>query len=302
MYNIDLPAEVGFIIETLENNGFSAYTVGGSVRDVMLSTTPDDWDVCTNAHPDDTAQIFENIGYTTIKTGIKHGTVTVVVNKNNYEITTFRIDGDYADFRRPDSVEFTGDLKLDLSRRDFTVNAMAYNPKTGMCDFFGGKTDLENKIIKCVGDAETRFNEDALRIIRALRFSSVLGFEIEEKTADAIKKCAHLLKYVAAERINCELTKLLCGKNVKPVLENFSEVIAQIVPETAATFGFCQHSKYHIYDVWQHTVNAVAGSKNIPQVRLGKTALFFVKRGRCRAFLRSLRIRKRNGVCYFKTA
>ncbi len=268
MHNIHLPADVGFIIETLKNSGFSAYAVGGCVRDVMLGKMPYDWDVCTNAHPDNTVKIFNALGFPIIKTGIKHGTVTVVINKVNYEITTFRVDGEYEDFRRPDSVEFTDDLKLDLSRRDFTVNAMAYNPKTGVSDFFGGKEDLKNGIIKCVGDAKTRFTEDALRIMRALRFSAVLDFEIEENTAKAVVECAHLLKHVAPERINVELTKLLCGKKVKAVLEKFRDVFAVIIPEISDMFDFEQHSKYHIYDVWQHTVTAVENCENQPYIRL----------------------------------
>ncbi len=205
------PTHVKNCIELLERSGYSAYAVGGAVRDSLLSKTPSDWDVTTSATPDEILSVFAD--FRTIPTGIKHGTITVLFDEDGVrlpiEITTYRVDGEYRDSRRPESVSFSKSIQDDLSRRDFTVNAMAYNENGGIIDLFGGTTDLKNKIIRAVGDPEKRFCEDALRILRAFRFAAQLEFEIEEKTFDGAKKCASLLKNIARERISAELKRLL---------------------------------------------------------------------------------------------
>ncbi len=202
---MNLPQDVNDILSELNKNNFEAYVVGGCVRDVILGKTPKDWDITTSAKPEDVKKIFPH----TFDTGIKHGTVTVVLNKENYEVTTYRIEGDYVDFRRPSEVFFTNDITLDLERRDFTINAIAYHPQFGFVDPFFGKEDMDNKLIKGVGNAEARFNEDALRMMRALRFSCQLNFSIEEKTFLAIQKLSPLIKKISFERIRDEFVKML---------------------------------------------------------------------------------------------
>ena len=224
---ITIPDNVRQAIGILEQNGYSAYAVGGCVRDSLLGLNPFDWDICTSALPEQTAECFDN--FRVIPTGVKHGTLTVIID-NPLEITTFRIDGDYLDKRRPSEVLFTRNLQDDLCRRDFTVNAMAINLNGEITDLYGGKYDLRLKLIRCVGDAETRFDEDALRIMRALRFAATLGFEIESETAKAIREKKHLLENIAAERIQKEFTKLILG-NCRNILTEFSEVIKVFLPE-----------------------------------------------------------------------
>ncbi len=224
--DINIPEHINDIIERLQNVGFEAYIVGGCVRDALLGINANDWDVCTSALPEAVKGVLE--GYNVIETGIKHGTVTAVKNGCICEITTFRSDGNYTDHRRPDSVSFTSDIKSDLSRRDFTVNAMAYSPASGLIDLFGGESDLNSKILRCVGDAKKRFNEDALRIIRALRFSACLGFQIEKNTKDAIFSCSDLIEYVARERIFNELKQLVCGDFAAEVISEFITVFEKI--------------------------------------------------------------------------
>ncbi len=204
----ELPKNVEYILSRYEETGYEAHCVGGCVRDRLMGLSPQDYDIATNAPCEVTMELFSKV----IPTGIKHGTVTVVIDDENYEITRYRIDGEYHDHRRPESVEFTDDFKLDLSRRDFTVNAMGYNSKLGLCDPFGGKEDINNGIIRTVGEPDKRFSEDALRMLRGIRFSSRLGFEIEQKTLDSITKNAHTLCEVSAERIAVELLKTLEGK------------------------------------------------------------------------------------------
>lgn len=207
MEKIILPENVAHIITLLENAGYEAYVVGGCVRDSVMGFTPHDWDIATNAKPDEVTKIFAD--YKVIPTGIKHGTVTVMMDEKGYEITTFRVDGKYSDGRRPDKVEYAESLEEDLSRRDFTINAMAFNPRTGIIDDFGGMDDIRNRVIRCVGNPFNRFEEDALRILRSVRFASVLGFEIEDYTRFAILKQAHLIKKnVARERICAEICKM----------------------------------------------------------------------------------------------
>ncbi len=223
---IAIPENVMTALEILGKNGYSAYAVGGCVRDSLLGNKPDDWDICTSALPEQTAECFA--GYRVIPTGVKHGTITVIIGKP-LEITTFRIDGDYLDNRRPSEVSFTRKLEDDLCRRDFTVNAMALSASGEITDLYGGRKDLEAKLIRCVGCAETRFEEDALRIMRALRFASVLGFEIESETAKAIHSKKHLLRNIAAERIVKEFTKLLCG-GCTEILREYADVIKIFLP------------------------------------------------------------------------
>ncbi|MBQ5823798.1 MAG: CCA tRNA nucleotidyltransferase [Clostridia bacterium] len=225
--NIAIPDNVLHAMAILEQNGHSAYAVGGCVRDSLLGHKPYDWDICTSALTEQMEECFAD--FRIIPTGVKHGTLTIIVDEP-LEITTFRIDGDYLDNRRPSGVLFTRNLSDDLCRRDFTVNAMALNSRGEITDLYGGREDLEAKRIRCVGDAETRFDEDALRIMRALRFASTLGFEIEEKTASAIHAKKHLLKNIAAERIQKEFTKLLTG-NCCEILAEFSDVISVFLPE-----------------------------------------------------------------------
>ncbi len=213
-----LPSNTEYIIETLQKNGYEAYAVGGCVRDMLNSDTPHDFDITTSAEPEVVISLFEK----TVPTGIKHGTVTVIINGVPNEVTTYRTDGEYRDHRRPDSVIFVKSLREDLARRDFTVNAMAYNKRDGLKDFFGGKQDIQNRILRAVGEPERRFYEDALRILRLFRFSSVLGFNIEENTLKAALEYAPTLKSVSAERIYSELLKTLCGKKpaaLKPLTD-----------------------------------------------------------------------------------
>ena len=204
-----LPQDVQFIIDTFKENSYEAFIVGGCVRDTLLNREINDYDITTNALPDITISLFDK----TIPTGLKHGTITVLLNKEPYEITTYRVDGEYTDSRRPDEVKFVTHIKEDLSRRDFTINALAYSPYFGFKDFFNGKDDLEKKLIKSVGDANKRFNEDALRMLRGIRFASQLSFTIEEKTFDAIKLNSELIRHVSYERINVELIKTLLSNN-----------------------------------------------------------------------------------------
>lgn len=263
---IKIPNDVKAVMDVLTKNGYKAYVVGGCVRDSLMGREPHDWDVTTDAAPEQIKEIFAS--FRTVDTGIKHGTVLIVSGKTPVETTTFRIDGEYSDNRHPDSVTFTKNVCDDLARRDFTINAMAYNETDGIIDPFGGRNDIENRIIRCVGDADTRFNEDALRIMRAVRFSSVLGFNIEEKTAESILENKNLLSGIACERITAELMKLLCGDNVFNVLSEFRSVIGVFIPELKLEFDFKQYGKKHGYDVWMHTVHTVNNIENDPILRL----------------------------------
>lgn len=227
--DINIPREVETALNILIGNGFEAYIVGGCVRDSLLGTAPNDWDITTSARPDEIKDCFQN--YRTINTGLKHGTLTVLISGMPIEITTYRIDGRYSDNRRPDSVLFTNNLSHDLKRRDFTINALAYNDG-GIVDLFGGIEDIENKIIKCVGDPYERFNEDGLRILRALRFASVLNFRIEDKTSAAVLENRNLLNNISKERISGEFNKLLTGGNFHEIMSGYRGVIQVFIPET----------------------------------------------------------------------
>lgn len=263
--HISLPSPVLQLIETLNRAGFAAYAVGGCVRDALRGVTPPDFDIATDATPEQVTALFAD--ERVVATGLAHGTVTVILSDLPMEVTTFRKESGYGDHRHPDSVQFTSQLKEDLARRDFTVNAMAYHPAEGLMDFFGGQADLENRIIRCVGDPDERFNEDALRILRALRFASVLGFTIEPATAKALHSHREDLGFVANERICAELLKLLCGQEVATILREYVDVITTILPELTDCVGFEQHSRYHIYDVYEHTLHSVAAIPNDPILR-----------------------------------
>ena len=262
---MDMPKNVDTAINLLQSAGFEAYAVGGCVRDSLLGKTPNDWDITTSAKPEDMKSVFAD--FHCIDTGIKHGTVTVVIDGEPLEITTFRLDGEYEDNRHPKSVTFTADLGADLGRRDFTVNAMAYSKKTGTVDLFGGQNDLKNKIIRCVGDPDRRFNEDALRILRALRFASALDFEIEEKTAQSLLKNRALLGNISEERIAKELLKLVCGKGAKRILTDFAPVLFEILPELQPMYKNSHDNPHHCYDIYEHTLIAVESIDPEPTLR-----------------------------------
>lgn len=262
---MDMPKNVDTAINLLQSAGFEAYAVGGCVRDSLLGKTPNDWDITTSAKPEDMKSVF--INFHCIDTGIKHGTVTVVIDGEPLEITTFRLDGEYEDNRHPKSVTFTSDLGADLGRRDFTVNAMAYSKMTGTVDLFGGQNDLKNKIIRCVGDPDRRFNEDALRILRALRFASALDFEIEEKTAQSLLKNCVLLGNISEERISKELLKLVCGKGAKRILTDFAPVLFEILPELQPMYKNSHDNPHHCYDIYEHTLIAVESIDPEPTLR-----------------------------------
>lgn len=262
---MDMPKNVDIAINLLQSAGFEAYAVGGCVRDSLLSKTPNDWDITTSAKPEDMKSVFAD--FHCIDTGIKHGTVTVVIDGEPLEITTFRLDGEYEDNRHPKSVTFTSNLGADLGRRDFTVNAMAYSKMTGTVDLFGGQNDLKNKIIRCVGDPDRRFNEDALRILRALRFASALDFEIEEKTAQSLLKNRALLGNISEERIAKELLKLVCGKGAKRILTDFAPVLFEILPELQPMYKNSHDNPHHCYDIYEHTLIAVESIDPEPTLR-----------------------------------
>ncbi|MDO4544352.1 MAG: HD domain-containing protein [Clostridia bacterium] len=267
---LQIPQNVKYILEKLNARGFEAYVVGGCVRDAIRKQVPHDWDICTSASPDEMKLVFAEEHL--VETGLKHGTLTVVLDGEQYEVTTYRIDGDYSDGRHPDSVTFTRSLVEDLSRRDFTMNAIAFSSSNGFADPFHGADDIRKGIIRCVGNPNQRFHEDALRILRAMRFASVLQFSIEKETAAAMFANAELLKKISAERVRDELCKLLLGQNAGKVLMQFKDVLAVVIPEIAPCFGFQQNNPYHIYDVWEHTVYAVDAAPNDLYVRL--TMLF----------------------------
>lgn len=251
---IDIPEKVAYIINTLILHGFEAYAVGGCVRDSILGRLPEDWDITTSAKPEEVKGIFPR----TIDTGILHGTVTVMIEKEGFEITTYRIDGEYEDNRHPNKVEFTPSLEEDLKRRDFTINAMAYNDKEGLVDCFGGIEDIESKTITCVGNPSDRFDEDALRILRAVRFAGQLGFTIEEHTKESMKKKAENLKNISAERIRVELDKLLRCDHAELLKEAYETHITKIVlPELDKMIETKQNNPHHIYTVGEHCIKSV---------------------------------------------
>ena len=280
MCTIPLPAGVARALSMMENAGYEAFIVGGCVRDALMGIPPKDYDITTSALPEETKAVFRE--YRVIETGIQHGTVTVMMEGMPLEITTYRTEGTYSDNRHPDSVSFTTSLREDVARRDFTMNAIAYSPTRGLIDHFGGEADIRAGIIRCVGDPDTRFREDALRMMRGIRFASVLGFRIEENTAAAIRGNKERIPTVSAERIRVELTKLLCGVNVKNVLMDWWDVLGVVIPEILPMHNFDQKTPYHIYDVWEHTAVAVSETPPVTHLRLsaflhviGKPSSFF---------------------------
>ena len=254
MVIIKLPKHVKYIIETLEQNGYEAYAVGGCVRDSILGREPNDWDITTSADPYEVKKLFSH----TIDTGLQHGTVTIMLEHVGYEVTTYRIDGDYEDSRHPKEVTFTKSLEEDLKRRDFTVNAMAYNDRDGLIDLFHGMDDIQKKVIRCVGNAEERFTEDALRIMRAVRFSAQFGYEIELETKKAIVKLAPNLKNISAERIREELIKLLVSDHPDYIRIAYETgITAQILPELDVCMETKQNTPHHMYTVGEHIIHSL---------------------------------------------
>lgn len=263
---MQLPPYVSETLSTLESAGFEAYVVGGCVRDSLLGLEPHDFDLCTNALPEQIAEVFAT--KTVIPTGIQHGTVTIIMDNHPLEITTYRTESGYHDHRHPDTVQFVSTIEQDLSRRDFTVNAMAYHPIRGIVDPFGGAVDIEKRLLRAVGDPKQRFEEDALRILRALRFASVYGLEIEEKTKQGLLACAPLLTGIAAERAQAELKRMLTGEHINKAIYDLYPVLFPILPELKATQGVEQHSRYHHLDVLMHILTAVASAEPDMTVRL----------------------------------
>ncbi len=254
MIKIDLPKNVKFIIDTLESAGYEAYAVGGCVRDSILGRTPNDWDITTSAKPLETKALFKK----TFDTGIKHGTISVLLGKEIYEVTTYRIDGEYEDARHPKEVTFTAELKEDLLRRDFTINAMAYNPTSGIVDLYGGIEDLKNHVIRCVGVPHDRFSEDALRIMRAVRFAAQLDYTIEEKTQEAIRELAGTLSKISAERIQVELIKLLTSDHPEFLKLAWELGITKVIlPEFDRAMESEQNNPNHAYSVGEHSLKVM---------------------------------------------
>lgn len=263
---IQLPEKVHKIIETLETAGYEAYAVGGCVRDSILGRKPDDWDITTSAKPGEIKNLFPR----TVDTGIKHGTVTVLLAGEGFEVTTYRIDGDYEDGRHPNEVTFTANLREDLRRRDFTINAMAYNDRSGLVDIYGGISDMENQVIRCVGNAEERFGEDALRMLRAVRFSAQLGYRIDEATGEAVKKLAPNLQKISAERIQTELVKLVTSPHPDYLRIAYRlGITAQVLPEFDLCMETPQRHKHHCYNVGEHILHSMLAVEADKVLRLG---------------------------------
>ena len=262
---IELPEKVRLIINCITEAGYEAYAVGGCIRDSILGRVPDDWDITTSATPLEVKKLFRR----TIDTGIQHGTVTVMLDKEGFEVTTYRIDGKYEDGRHPEEVTFTPNLEEDLKRRDFTINAMAYNEQDGLVDLFGGMQDIQAKIIRCVGDPIARFNEDALRIMRAIRFGAQLGYEIDSETKQAIKELAPNLTKISAERIQVELTKLLVSPHPEAMRTVYETGVADVImPEFAAIMETQQNHPHHSYSVGEHTIRAMQKVEGRKELRL----------------------------------
>ena len=262
---IRLPAHAARAIEQLEGAGFETWAVGGCVRDSLRGAAPHDWDLCTAARPEQMKAVFA--GERVLETGLKHGTLTLLTDGGPLEITTFRADGGYSDGRHPDAVRFVGSVEDDLARRDFTVGAMAWHPARGLCDPYGGLNDLQDGILRAVGDPDARFTEDGLRILRAVRFASQLGFAVEPQTAAAMRRQLARLNCVAAERVREDLTRMLCGRFVQRALLSYRDVLAAVLPELVPMFDCAQQNPHHLYDVWEHSVRAVGQVPAVPALR-----------------------------------
>ena len=271
---IALPEKVTMIIENLRMHGYEAYAVGGCVRDSILAKKPEDWDITTSAKPEEIKRLFSR----TVDTGIEHGTVTVLLGKESFEVTTYRIDGAYEDSRHPKEVVFTNKLEEDLKRRDFTINAMAYNDEVRLVDVFGGMKDLNRHLIRCVGEPKERFSEDALRILRAVRFSAQLAFPIEPVTAEAIRELAPTLANISAERIQAELVKLLMSNHPERLQDAYELGITKVIlPEWDAMVGVEQNTPHHRYDVADHTLHAM---KNVKKDKILRLTMLFHDMGK----------------------
>ena len=276
---IALPEGAAVIMDRIERAGHSAWAVGGCVRDSLRGVQPNDWDIAVSSLPGETMQLMG--GLRALPTGLKHGTVTVRAAGADYEVTTYRVESDYSDGRHPDTVSFVDNIEDDLARRDFTIIAMAWHPGRGLCDPFGGRSDLAHGLIRAVGDPSARFTEDALRILRGLRFASKTGFAIEEQTVQAMRGCVPLLANIAAERIRAELLGLLGGRYVGRVLMQYADLITAVLPELAPMVGHGQFNPYHKFDIWEHTVRVVEAAPGDPILRMalllhdsGKPATF----------------------------
>lgn len=286
---IQLPEKVNQIIHTLQSKGYEAYAVGGCVRDSILGRVPDDWDITTSATPMETKALFSR----TFDTGIEHGTITVLIDKDAFEVTTYRVDGKYEDSRHPSEVTFTRSLSEDLLRRDFTINAMAYNTQEGLVDIFGGINDLNHKTIRCVGNARARFGEDALRILRAVRFAAQLGFEIEEETREGIMELAPTLANISAERIQVELIKMLISPNPGMMRTAYELGITKVfLPEFDELMKTTQETPHHMYDVGEHTLKSIEAIRPDKVLRL--TMLFH---DIAKPMMKTM---DQNGVAHFK--
>lgn len=293
---INLPDDVQEIMSVIKEYGANSYVVGGCVRDSILGRDPHDWDICTPALPGELLVEFEEKGYRVIPTGLQHGTITVYLNGNNYEITTFRRDGEYSDGRHPDTVEFTSDLIYDLERRDFTMNAIAYNPEEGLIDPYCGYEDIQDRRIRCVGNPDCRFQEDGLRILRALRFSVQLGFKIELFTKRAMIENRSLLNKISFERINSEFVKMIESSNshhARMLLLEFEDVLAEFIPELKSTFGFEQNNPYHRYPVYEHILTVLKECTDTDIIT--KLAAFFHDIGKPHCYQND-----KNGIRHFK--
>lgn len=274
MSYIEIPAGAEQVLEVLHKAGFEAYVVGGCVRDSILGRIPGDWDITTSASPQEVKRLFDR----TVDTGIAHGTVTVLIGKEGYEVTTYRIDGAYEDFRHPKEVTFTSSLIEDLKRRDFTVNAMAYSHETGIVDEFGGLRDLQEKVIRCVGEPRERFGEDALRMMRAVRFAAQLGFRIDERVKEAIREMADALDHISAERIQTELVKLVVSPHPSWFrLAYETGITSVIMPEFDRIMVQRQHNPHHAYTVGEHTLVAM---KQIPADKVLRLTMLFHDMGK----------------------
>ena len=286
---IQVPEKVGRIIGTLQEHGYEAYAVGGCIRDSILGREPEDWDITTSAMPEETKALFDK----TFDTGIQHGTITVLLEKEGFEVTTYRIDGKYEDSRHPKEVTFTRNLREDLLRRDFTINAMAYNETDGLVDIFGGLEDLEEGMIRCVGTAKERFKEDALRILRGVRFAAQLGFDIEEDTRQGMKELAWTLQNISAERIQVELVKMITSKRPEMLREAYELGMTRIVlPEFDQLMTTGQETPHHMYSVGEHTLHAM---KNIRADKILRLAMLLHDMGKP-----ALKTVDEAGVAHFK--
>ncbi len=262
---LNIPDDISELLKRLEYSGHEAYIVGGAVRDGIMGRECNDYDITTSADPYQIKQVFSHMR--TVDTGIKHGTVTVLTGSHSVEVTVFRCEGSYSDGRHPDSVTFSKSIKEDLQRRDFTINAIAYSPQRGFVDLYGGICDIEKRIVRCVGDPEKRFAEDKLRILRAVRFSSVLDFDIARETSSAIKKMATEISVVSKERIFSELCKLLCGTRAKQCLSEYRELLFAVIPELKIQDGYDQNNPNHCHTLFEHTLNVLDNAEADPTIR-----------------------------------